>query len=1044
MSWLSTNLTQPINLAIPTASRAPTFTGYTMGDTLNLYLRKGSMSFTNRTYVQNATLTGVPYSPQQVPGFITGFQWLSNNNIVLNSNILENNASMTNFTNAQMALPVLFGAKTPFIANVACNYQIIVSGNVSEENRVNKNGNIVAPQNTATSFIANAWCYDNNGVFVGASNIISNVIINYGGNTSFNGVNIQGLDLTSADASATPQYTLIFGNTVGSSNAPTTLNFSNFVFFANVFGNGKYRSDVTVASSNVVMNNTPHVANLLIRDVAFSSYNLGTNTIKFTDDYSVLPIITGTNFAYAHYLPEALVNSNTSTEQLSFKSSADSYLNIITDYKVFNTLPGANTDVHQVSLYDFIYRYGVEKIKTSNGSLAPTQQFINGNVFDPSTNFLINTGVSSVNRVLTGYMEAPAVSAYVYENVNASFNYDAAYPFVLPNAQGVVPVNGNLFPGWKYQTKNGQTTYAGNNSSPDFIIPNNTANLQKISFNIHSQVLKNETTNEAPYMVASLSILLNGVEVSIQQKNIVMYPVILGKQVNGNLNYATPVVCGVAPANGGNSFTDFVILMVEVMMVEFIGLMGNTMEVSVSLAPELERSSTTLRVLPTVMINSVARHQISFSASLRSFPAGLGSALSDPVAYQNWNYLTPLFTQASSINDAPGSGLPVLTVNIYRQPSNSAIFSFVYSRTLAKQLLSFSRTDYYLNGTAQGYNAGTTSSTFASSNKNNSTTEVADSVYPSLPVIPANASRYYLEPNAVFIDVSNLNTSNMSLGILNVARSIEWTLMKGNTQVGRGLISRNPTASLTASTTYSVYENLALSSGFVLLINTNITNLAARILLQKLTTNPTAQSSTQWIFNTKPDNLNLTVVRMSATSQNYYDATAVANNRIKQATLQLTASNSSYDLGSALGGVSNAGRFMSITIRPIRGFNFNPLLTQAFSNDLVASSTFSINLQLDNYAVVWVQPSQNATTGGSLVNGTNVLFSENNNVQGTAVNDFIFSFNNSTISSQYALLTSHVLSATTSNFTLIAAYQYVISNTNTNNNNPPLLFPPNF
>lgn len=1052
MSWQSTNLMHPTNLAIPTASRAPTFTGYTIGDTLNLYLRRGSLSFTNRTYVQNAILTGVPYGPQQVPGFISGLQWLSNNNIVLNNNILEANVSMLNFANAQMSLPVIFGANTAIMANVACNYQIVVSGNVSDENRVVKNGNIVAPQNTSNSFIANAWCYNNNGAFVGASNIISNVVINYGGNNIYNGVNIQGLDLSSTDANTTPQYTLVFGNTVGSSNSATTLNSSNFVFFANVFANGKYTSNVTVASSNLVMNNTPHIANLLIKDVAFSSFNLGTHSIKFIDDYSVLPIVsTGAspNFSYAYYLPEAVVNSNLSTQQLSYKSSADSYLNIITDYKVFNTLPGANTDVHQVTLYDFKYRYSVEQIKTSNSLLAPTQLFINGSVFDPITNFLVNTGVSSVNRVLTGSIEAPAISVYVYENVSSNFNYDAAYPFVLPDPQGLIPANGHLFPGWKYYTKDGKTTYNGNNSSPDFVIPTNNANLQKLAFTVHSQLYQSQTDG-TPYMVASMSILQNGVAVSVQQKSIEMYPVVHGKHPNGSLIYATPVVCGVAPSNDDNSFSDYVILMLE--------LDGN----NIALPPKLERSTTILRILPTTTVNNVATQQISFSACLRAFPAGSGEALLNPIVNNNWNYITPLNKLASSIDGATSSSL---TVNIYRQPSNSAIFSFVYSASLPQELLSFSRTDYFLNGNTQGYNAGVSSSTFAYSTKNKLSVEIADPIYSSLPLMPGNSSRYYLDTNAVYIDVSNSHTLNIPLGVLNVARSIEWNLYKGTNyqasfrgaldkfawapqestiiQVGRGLISRDPTTSLTTSTKYSVYENLALSSGFVLLMNTNITNLASRILLQRLTTNPTALSSTQWTFNTKADNLNLTVVRMSATSNNYYDA-IVANNRIKQGTLQLTTSNNSYDIGSVLGGTSNAGKFISIAIRPIRGFRFNTQLTQNFSDALVDFSTFSINLQPDSYAVAWVKPTLNANTGGSLVNGKNILFSENNNVEGTAANDFIFSFNNSTVASQYALFTPHVLSSK-SNFALIAAYQYVISNTNTNNNNnPPFLYTSNF
>lgn len=1007
-NWQSTNLLQPANLAIPTASQSPTFAGYTVGDTLNLYLRRGSLSFTNRTYVQNATLTGVPYGPQQVPGFITGMQWLSSNNIVLNSNILETNVSMTNFTKSQISLPVILGANVAISANVSCNYQIVVSGNVSEENRVNKNGNIVAPQNTANSFISNAWCWDNNGNFVGASDIRSNVIINYGGNTTFNGINIQGLDLNSADANSTPQYTVVFGNTVGSSNSDTTLNSSNFVFFANVFSNGEYTSNVTVAS-NVYMNDNPHIANLLIRDVAYSSFNLGTNSFKFTDEFGVLPIVssgTNANLSYAHYLPEAIVNSNTSTAQLSYKSSADSYLNIITDYNVFNALPGSSTDIHQVTLFDFKYRYGVEQIKTNTGSLAPTQQFINGQVFDPSTNFLINNAVSGVERVLTGNMEAAAVSVYVYENVNASFNYDAAFPFVIPNSQGVVSggSSATLFPGWKYLTTNNLTTYNGNNPSPDFVIPANNENLQKVRFHIHSQVSQAQT-NGTPYMVASLAILQNGVAISVQQKSIEMYPVVHGKKPNGDINYATPVLCGVAPSNGGNSYSDYVILMVE--------LVGNG--ANLQIVPELENSSTIVRILPTTTINNVVRQQISFSASLRSFPANSDIALLDPVVNNNWNYITPLLTQATSYDGAPGSGL---TVNIFRQPSNSAIFSYVYKATLPRELMSFTRTDYYLNGTIQGYNAGTPSTTFASSTRNDSPNAQSDTTHPSLPLRPANSSRYYLDNSAVFVDVSNFNTSNIPLGVLNVARSIEWTLLKGSTQVGRGMISRDPTISLNSRATYTIYENFALSSGFVLNVNTNISNLASRILLQKLTTNVNAQASTQWTLNTKPDSLNLTVVRMSSTTQDYYD-TNISNNVSRQGTLQLTSTNSTYDLGSALGGLSNSGKFISLTIRPVRGFNFNG--QQTFSDAFVAASTFSISLQPDNYAVVWVQPSD-GNTGGSQVNKSNVLFSENDNVKGVSASDFVFNFLNRTISSQFASTTSPVLS--TSNFSLIAQYKY--------------------
>jgi len=1004
-NWQATPIITPNT--IPTASMIP-FTGYEIGDKLNLYLRRGNITFNNYSYVQNAPISpGVPYQPVNVPGFITSMQWGVNGDITLNSNILENGTSMTTYATGTSVLPIVNGANTTLSASVACNYQLVVSGNVSEQSRTNYASNVVNTVNFANSFIANAWCYGNTqSDYIGFSGISSNVSIVYAGNQIINGVNIRGLDLNSADASALPQYMLKFGNTVGSTNAEAILTNNNFTFFANTFANGEYNANITITSPNLVLNNNEHLANLLINDVAFSTYNLGTNSLKFTDITGVLNLNANV-FSYSYYLPEAITNSDTTTTDRSYKSSSDTFINIITDYNIFNALPGAPTDVHQVSLYDFKYRYGICSIQSQSAqsSYIPKSIFINGNTFDPSINFLENSGQSGVNRLLKGNMEAPAISLYTYENVSSQMNYDLAYPFCLPNSNGTLPTGGVLFPGWTATVSGSTYLYSGNQTNVHFKIPTNTNVAQHMSLKIHSQ---NNTTNSTPYMVCTLTIGTQS-----QPATIPITPVPHGKGPDGTLRYATPILCGVVPNPVSNYYTDYVIIMVE--------LANNT---GSGIVPELINSTTTIEILPLTADN---QQQIKFNASLRSFPAGLAVPIESSIVNNSWSFLTPCFKLASSYdNAAPASGLQA---EVYRQPSNQAIISYVYYANVAQELMSYTRTDYTLNGALSGYTELPSITSFASSVKNSQFSSQADTVNPTLPMRPSNSSRFYLDSfnSPVYVDVSNSNNSNQPLGVLNVCRSIEWTLYKDQNLVGRGLLSKNSSSNqLTNATlnTYMVYENMtSLSSGFAMSINTNLTNLASRILLQQITTNVNAQSPTQWIIKTNPDQLNLTVIRMSSSANpTYYTGSSISQNFIKSKSLNLTTSNSSYDLGAALGGLDNANKFISITIKPVRGFAYNAGLFP-LTNNAISTSVFTINIQPDSYAVVWVQPTLNATTSGSVVNGQNVLFSENNNVQGVQQSDFILSFANRTLAAQYSSTTSPTLSTTA--FNLIAYYVYM-------------------
>jgi hypothetical protein len=1009
-NWTETNYMAPDSMEIPTASLISNI--YTSEQSLNLYVRRGDISFTNYSYVQNTTISpGVPYQPVTVPGFVTNMKWGGNLNgnanvdIILSSNILEDNQDMT--INATKQVPIrLPGANVSIQANVACNYQLVVSGNVAETNRVNKAGNVVAPTNFANSFIANAWSYNNLGVATGTPAATSTVNIVYAGSQIINGVNIGGLDLSSADAATVPQYTVKFERSVGSTSAPAELTNSNFSFFANTFQNGKYSSNVRIQdAAALALDNNPHLANLVASDVAYSSYDLGNNSLKFTDISGILNLTNGGNYSYAYYLPEAVTNSNVSTAQPSYKSESDTYLNIITDYNVFNALPGDSTDVHQVTLYDFKYRYGIQSIQSaaSGSSYVPTSIFINGDVFNPSTNFLVNSGETDVNRDLMGNVEAPAISLYTYENVSGVMNYDDAYPFCLPNVNYQIPTNGTLFPGWSTTTTNGQINYLGNQTNVDFKIPSNTNASQIMSLKIHSQ---STNSDGIPYIIATLT----GAGQS-QTASIPVKAVLHGKASNGTQRYATPILCGVIPTPVSTNYTDYVILMVE--------LVDNAP--GSGIVPELINSVTTIEVLP--MKNG--SQQMRFNASLRSFAQNSAVPYSSPVVNNNWSFLTPVNSLAAPIDTAaPGSGLQV---EVYRKPSNQSIVSFVYRASVVKELLSFTRTDYALNGLSSGYIAMPSITSFASSNKNATVAAVSDVSNPSLPMQPANSNRYYIDSvnSPVFVDVSLENNSNQPLGVMTVGRAIEWTLWKGASLVGRGLMSKGISSGNNIVNTFLVHENLASSSsGFALQVQTNLTNLASRLLLQQITSNANAQAPNQWVIKTKADELNVTVLRMDPTESNslFTGTPSVAANLSKSASIQLTTSNANIDLGSVLNGANGVSKFITINLQPVRGFGFNPSIA-TLANNMIDLSVFTINIQPDSYAAIWVKPSMNATTGGVNVNQTNVLFSDNNNVQGIqSPLDFKLSFGNKTLAAQYASTTSPDLS--TSDFSLIANYYF--------------------
>ena len=1018
-NWQATPLMTPSSLLMPVISGNPNLTYYTVGNTINLYLRRGDMSMRNNTYINNKTVTGVKYITT-VPQFINNVV-LPVGNIVLSKNILENGADMTATATNQVPLALLSNALANVQANVSCNYDIIFSGNVNVDNRVDKHANIVCPVNYANSFIADCWNYDVNGVTVNsATNVISDVSIAYGGinsnTTTFGGQVIPALRLDSELAKYNITYNLEFTRATGSTNSSTILGNDNFVFYANLNSNGGAPlTGLTSVSANALtvakLNNNDHINSINLNGVAYSEYGFSSQSYKFTDANGVLgTLVPGTNYNYTYILPAALTQSSVTSLPSGnvIKNTSDSHMNLIVDYLVFQTLPTSNNSWHEVTCYNTKYRYGVDAVTVQNGSAFNNNLLLNNVTFNP-TNLYASAGVSPQ---INGNLEAAAVSCYVYENVDSNTTTELLYPFTTITSNSTAPGNNYanaLFPGFKYSSGAGNTysLYGPKLASEcDLILPNNSFTASSVSVVIQSQDISAGTFKVG---------LSNGVA-----KTLYIKPVPHGYSSAGAQKYATPVVCAIT----GES-NSYVILMVECAGSTASG--GLTTDISANTPINIKIGI--IENTPATLDFPSGRPQLTMNASLRVFDA---NNVASTVVYDNYIIKTPIsnYSFVSSSNGSLNQNAQ-LGVNIYSVPANGSILSFIYQQDVVKRVLSYSRTDYSLNDTNTGYNGNTLvyQTTFAFSKENNSPSYLSDGIFPS---INPYATRYYLDTKAsgIFIDISiNSIVSADQMGLLRVDRSVEWVLTRSynttvNESVGRGLMSRNSADPASYTTTYYIYENTTTNgSGYCHAITTNLVNLASRCILQKLQTNAFCvngvTNKNNWVITTLSDSLNIMVVRINSTTGQLFSST-MNDNIIKQATVKLIQTNQTIDLGLLLSGsVDYANSFVNLLMGPIRGFGFNPAAAAATLNTTL--SMFSLRVQPDCYCLVSLQPGVIGGTQGSNVCGSNVLFSLENNVKSVYLNDFALSFQNASLAYQY--LNSNTL-LSTSAFTVIGTYVY--------------------
>ena len=1036
-NWNANSLMTPKSTSMPTATGNPNLSYLPVGNTINLYLRQGNLSMNNYTYVDNKTLTGVKYLTS-VPGFVNSVI-LPAGNITLSANVLE--APGTNQILGTNQTSLAFNSTSTLSVNTTYNYNFIFSGNTKLDERVVLNSNLVMPVNNANSFIAACWNYDNSGndIYGTANfpaNLRSNVSIHYGNYpTVISGETIQTLNLNSDLAKQNIQYNLEFVNVTGesivnvngeSNAAAATPGQNNYGFAPNLSVVGGAPSTTVTNSTQVptpVLNNNKSINSMQLENVAKTEYTFDGSLTLFTDVGKVIASINkGTNFNTAYILPSASLNINNGTPNpIAEFSQNDSFINIITEYIDFNSLiqTSSTTDyTHEVTCYDFEYRYSVSSVDLSGHHTISNEIYLNGMSFAPENLYssLGNNGVSPTN--ISGPIEAAEVTCYVYENMDYNTNLlpEQIYPFTLPDDSNLLVDNTtvhNLFPGFQWKNVAGGYQYFQNKTAShvDFVLPNNSTSAKTALLTVHSHDTVTGTMKVSLYQGLSTG----------SPKIIAINPIPLGTAANGDQLYSTPVVCGVQ--GEANTYVIF--------MIECAGPNSNsglTDDISQFLPAKIH-----INIHNTVGNNV---NEVSCKAALRVMDGN------NMISQENFTFNSPasLFNYASPSTGS--NSIANLKLNVFSIPSNGSIVSIIYKQTLIDNVLSYTSQNFILKGESEylGLPINSSSTNFAwSFNNTSNTNSITDPNWEWNMKIPAQTTRYYLESiqTGIFIDVSNFSQSKFTsnLPALTVYRSVEWVLTRSwvgqpSQIVGRGLLSKYSSSSITQN--FLIYENLLSlnnlpGSGYTHNLSGNLNDLCTRCVLQSIQTSSVilngSANKNNWLIKTKSDDLNITLMKMvpgSLTLAQY----------VKQADIPLTSSGISIDLGYLFAPedleTEYAGTIGVIKLGPVRGFGYNSSAgANSVSSFDLSKSLFTYLIQPDNYALVKVVGS----TTGQVMTYQDVAFTEETQVTATDNPNLTIASSNLTLSLEDASLAYQYISPpyqspalSNSSFVLIGSY----------------------
>jgi hypothetical protein len=1013
-NWQSVSIMSPNSISMPVPSGNPNLLYLGAANTVNLYLRQGSLTMDNYTYVSNKTLTGVKYLTS-VPNFVSNVI-LPAGNITLSANVLENGIDILGTVQSSL----LFNGTT-LAANTTSNYNFLFSGNTDINQRVVKNANVVMTTNSANSFIASCWNYNNAGIDIYgtnsfSANIRSNVLINYGDNLTLStGEKIKALSLNSELSNKNIQYNLEFVNATGKTNAPSTPTSTNYGFAANLSVSGNAPNlAYTIASQlgSSVLNNNQSINSMQLENVAYTEYTFSEISSKFTDVGQVVPKTRGTNFNTSYAAPSAnlKINYGNATAIAEF-SQSDSFINIVSDY-INQTLDQNKNYTHEVICYDVVYRYNVSSISLPRSTQPFSNDALVGNLpLNPDTLFsnLGNSGVSPSN--ISGPLTAPIVSCYVYQNVDENnLQPETAYPFTIPNSDNLLVPNttaNNLFPGFRWRNVSGGAQYFSNKTSSqvDFVLQNNTTSVQSAQLTIFS-------------VDESAGTMKVGLVGTPGVKTLYINPIAHGRASDGTQKYATPITCGVQ----GEENT-YVIFMIE--CDSYLAIDGltssNNFNDSLPATINININSGTLDNSSNLVNDVICK------VALRVWD-NVNQRLATNSPYENYNFRAP----ASQFNYAsPVSGTLQTTnvsLNVFSIPPSNSIISIMYLQNIIEPMLSYNSTNYTISGNT-GYVAVNSSNqyltNFAWSNNNNTNSPAPDPNWAYNMLIPAQTTRYYLEStqSGIFIDVLNLSPTSTPLAPqpLKVYRSVEWVLTRSPTgqptqTVGRGLLSKNSATSANTLQSFVIYENLLeannlTGSGYQHNLSANLNDLCTRCVLQSIQTNSFilngSNNKNNWLITTKSDDLNISLVKMAPGS-------SILGDFVKQTTFTLTSSGIAIDLGFLFAPAQLQNKYKGsigvITLSPVRGFTYNPSAGSSNPSNLLADVSFSYVIQPDNYALVHVKNNTNGPSTGEVLTNQDVAFTEETQVTSTDNTNPVWATSNLTLSLDNASLAYQFLS----------------------------------
>ena len=942
-NWQSTNQVSP-NLVMPELAGLPNMDEYTTGNTVQLYLRRGDVQLEDYSQI-NSTVptTGSSYF-NTIPSYLKSYSepidgiYINDSTVVSSGNLATASTSTTTYDVSDTLT---------ITANISPDLCFYVYTNADINNRVDRRANVVIPQ--ANTVISNIWSWDKN-------NTMTTSTVKFNPKIVYN--NFDGLSVENPFAKKNLTYTVKFGKILGDTNLDQDRASNNSLgFYANLRNNGNVASslipNVATMNAEYSLTNNKHMGNLLFDGVAYSEYEFTDYSYKFTDLTKVNDLVsTGSNknYQYTSVLP---VVGNTANLVSEVK---DNYMNVLVDY-ASSSLNGAIDDVHSLAIYDNHYRYYINNVKKTGGSTTDINTKYNAeNSEDVFELFDVQGNIDESPLSLQNNSINPgSFLIYTYEKLNENASFDSFYPFSAPNetwtSRTTKQTNNDnyLFPGFVYKHSNEDAEFYNykDETNCDFVIHNNIRESEK---SISLVVFSADTTYKT---------LKVGLSTENSTKSINVRPIRIGG-TNDNKNWYTPVVFKIASES--NSYVVVLIKVVVDNNQEFKGLDASCSD-----------HTPLVVTITSIEMTSDGQNQVQFKSRLQVYTKMQDSQKN--LLYTNIVNSHKAQLSNFSYSSVYGSSTTNVGVNIYSIPVNNLVVFYMYTQANIKKIMSYTQTDYELDNSvnydsnaseASRYkkiNRPVSSLNFASSKVNVTASPVNDG---NNPPIESGTTRFYLDQGyegAIYVDyLNNSSVSLKNMGKLQLNRSVEWILTRqeeGSSVVetiGRGLISKNPGASLSITKEYMISENLGKSSsGFYMHVNTNVVDMASHLLLQKKQTgNLKMNTLPQFKLLTLSDNIIISLFHEDpiSLSRTYID--------------HKTTSSKTVNLGELFVKNQKKSRLPTLEFDLVRS-----LSTAVINPTSVSNALFRLKIRLDNYSIVHNR---------NHVNGSNVVFSSDTNV----------------------------------------------------------------